>query len=80
MPRNLYNRVELVAPVEGAANREQLTEALDRSFADNTNSWELGGDGVWSRRTTDGDPPRSVQAELMELHSKRAEAAATPAV
>jgi polyphosphate kinase len=76
MPRNLYNRVELVTPVEDQANRDQLTDALDRAFADNTNSWELGSDGVWSRLTTNGDPPRSMQTELMERHARRAEEAA----
>jgi polyphosphate kinase len=80
MPRNLYNRVELVAPVEEDGNRDQLTETLDRAFSDNTNAWELGSDGVWSRRTANGDQPRSLQGELLELHTKRAEAAAQPAV
>ena len=50
--------------------------SLDRSFADNTNSWELGPDGVWSRRTTNGDEPRSLQGELMQLHAKHAAEAA----
>ena len=76
MPRNLYNRVELVTPVEEQANRDQLTDALDRGFADNTSAWELGSDGVWSRRTTNGDPPRNLQTELMERHARRAEEAA----
>jgi polyphosphate kinase len=79
MPRNLYNRVELLAPVEDDANREQLIDVLDRAFADNTTSWELGGDGVWSRRTTNGDEPRSLQRELLEGHAERAEAAARAA-
>jgi polyphosphate kinase len=74
MPRNLYNRVELVTPVEDPANREQLTDVLDRAFADNTSSWELGADGVWSRRTVDGKEPRSLQSELLGLHAERAEA------
>jgi polyphosphate kinase len=76
MPRNLYNRVELLSPVEEETNREQLFDVLDRSFADNTNAWELGSDGVWSRLTTNGDPPRNLQAELIESHVKRAEQAA----
>ncbi len=76
MPRNLYNRVELVTPVEDPSNRDQLTEDLDLAFADNTNAWELGSDGVWSRRTTNGDPPRSLQSELIERHTRRAAAAA----
>ena len=50
MPRNLYNRVELVVPVEDAKLRADLLDVLDRSMADNTNSWQLGEDGIWSRR------------------------------
>src|SRR5262249_26264885 len=76
MPRNLYNRVELVTPVEDQANRDQLSDVLDRAFADNTSSWELGPDGVWSRRTVNGDQPRSLQGELLELHAKSAAEAA----
>jgi polyphosphate kinase len=76
MPRNLYNRVELITPVEDPANREQLTDVLDLAFADNTNSWELGPDGVWSRCTMNGDEPRSLQNELLRLHEERAEAVA----
>jgi polyphosphate kinase len=72
MPRNLYNRVELLSPVEDEVNRAQLTDVLDRGFADNTNAWELGSDGVWSRLTTNGHEPRSVQNELIELHANRA--------
>jgi polyphosphate kinase len=80
MPRNLYNRVELLTPVEDQANRDQLSDVLDRAFADNTSAWELGSDGVWSRKTTNGDPPRNLQTELMEQHAKRAvEAAAVSA-
>src|SRR5262245_1708411 len=37
MPRNLYNRVELLAPVEAQGPQEELLDVLDRSFADNTN-------------------------------------------
>ena len=72
MPRNLYNRVELLTPVEDDANRAQLSDTLDRAFADNTSAWELGSDGVWSRLTTNGDSPRNLQAELRELHTERA--------
>jgi polyphosphate kinase len=80
MPRNLYNRVELLAPVEDDTNRNELSEVLDRGFADNTGAWELGADGAWSRRTTNGDPPRSLQSEMLEQHLKRSEAAASAAV
>jgi polyphosphate kinase len=76
MPRNLYNRVELVSPVQDRANREQLTDVLDRAFADNVNAWELGPDGVWSRRSPDGEQPRDLQEELLSKHARRAEEAA----
>ena len=50
MPRNLYNRVELVIPIDDDKVRAELVDVLDRSLADNTNSWELGADGDWTRR------------------------------
>ena len=71
MPRNLYNRVELVTPVEDPRIRAQLLDVLDRSLADNVNSWVLGLDGGWTRRHPDGEPHR-VQRELIELHEKGA--------
>ena len=48
------------------------SDELDRSFADETNAWELGEDGSWTRRQAEGDQPRSVQRELMKLHTERA--------
>jgi polyphosphate kinase len=71
MPRNLYNRVELVAPIFDDKIQAELFDVLDRSLADNTNSWELGSDGSWTRRRPDGHP-RSVQRELSERHLERA--------
>ena len=72
MPRNLYNRVELVVPVEDPRGQAELMEILDISLADNTNAWTLGEDGTWTRRTPDGAVPRSAQRELIELHLARA--------
>src|SRR6476620_3673251 len=71
MPRNLDTRVELDAPVQDPVLREDLLDTLERSLADTTNAWDLGGDGVWVRREV-GDEPRSVQAELMVGHAARA--------
>jgi polyphosphate kinase len=71
MPRNLYNRVELVVPVEDAKLRADLLDILDRSLADNTNAWALRSDGEWIRRQPDGEV-RSVQRELTERHVARA--------
>ena len=50
MPRNLDTRVESLTPVQDDALRADLLDTLDRCFADNTNAWELGEDGRWTRR------------------------------
>jgi polyphosphate kinase len=71
MPRNLDTRVELVAPVEDPMLRDDLLDTLARCFADDTNAWELGADGTWTRRTA-GPQPRSVHRELMLGHAARA--------
>jgi polyphosphate kinase len=73
MPRNLYNRVELVTPVEDSKLRSDLLDVLDRSMADNTNAWELLSDGSWKRRTPNGEP-RNLQRELIDRHQARATA------
>jgi polyphosphate kinase len=73
MPRNLDSRVELVAPVEDEGLRAEMMDVLERCFADNTNSWELGEDGGWTRIVRGADEqPRDVQAELRERHATRA--------
>jgi polyphosphate kinase len=72
MPRNLDTRVELVTPVADRALSEDLLDTLERSLADETNSWDLGPDNVWRRRTPRGPEPRSVQRELMIGHQARA--------
>jgi len=70
MPRNLYNRVELVVPVEDPKLRSELLEVLDLSFADDVNSWLLDGAGRWTRRAPEGEP-RSLQRELAERATAR---------
>jgi polyphosphate kinase len=77
MPRNLDTRVELITPVDDPALRDDLLDTLERSLADDTNSWDLGSDNVWRRRTQRGPEPRSVQRELMLGHQARAAEGAT---
>jgi polyphosphate kinase len=72
MPRNLDTRVELVTPVDDPSLRDDLLDTLERSLADDTNSWDLGPDNVWRRRSQQGHEPRSVQRELMLGHQARA--------
>ena len=70
MPRNLDTRVELITPVEDDALRDDILDTLERSLVTDVSAWDLGADGEWERRVP-GDPPRSVQAELMRLHAAR---------
>jgi polyphosphate kinase len=79
MPRNLDNRVELIAPVKDPACRDELLDTIDRCMADNTHSWDLQRDGTWVRNApADGEEPRDVQRELLALTARRAaEVAAT---
>jgi polyphosphate kinase len=69
MPRNLDNRVELLAPVESKALRGELEDTMERCFADDSFAWELGEDGTWERRE---GGERSVHAELRERALARA--------
>jgi polyphosphate kinase len=71
MPRNLDTRVELLTPIRDEGLRGDLTDTLDRCFADDTNAWELDTDGAWTRRSPEGEP-RSVQRELMTAHAAAA--------
>ena len=52
MPRNLDTRVELLAPLRDRGLRGDLLDTLERCFADDTNAWELGDEGNWTRCTS----------------------------
>ena len=69
MPRNLDNRVELLAPVESEPLQAELEDTFERCFADDTFAWELQSDWSWKRRT---ERRRSVHAELRERALERA--------
>ncbi len=47
MPRNLNRRVEALVPVRAPALRERLADILDVELADDTQVWELDGEGDW---------------------------------
>ena len=49
MPRNLDNRLEVVAPVEDPILQQRLARTFDRLSGANANAWELGSDGAWTR-------------------------------
>jgi polyphosphate kinase len=75
MPRNLFERCEVVFPVDDPALAERLRgEILAGYLADNTKARLLQADGHYVRAPKDG-PAFSVQDHLMELaQPQRAEA------
>ena len=73
MPRNLDHRLEGVVPVDDARGRQRVNTMFDALAADNTNSWELNGDGSWRRvRPKKDDRAASAQVLLMRNAVARA--------
>ena len=73
MPRNLDNRVEVVAPVEDARAQQEISRVFDVLLADNAEAWDLDGDGRWRRaRPGKGERSRSTQTVLMRNALARA--------
>jgi polyphosphate kinase len=69
MPRNLYERVEVLFPVKDELLRKRLCEEILASYlADNRKARILGPDGVYKRiHRAKGEKIFNVQAHLMEV-------------
>ena len=73
MPRNLDHRLEVVVPVDDTRARQRINAMFDALLSDNTNSWELNGDGTWRRLRPKKDDRRvSAQGLLMRNAIARA--------
>ena len=55
MRRNLERRVELVAPVEDPASREELRKILECQLLDQRNVWDMNADGSYTQRQPTGE-------------------------
>lgn len=66
MPRNFDRRVEVMMPIDDPALHKGLEAVLATCLADNRQAWELGADGTYRRRPSDGQPLRATHATLMK--------------
>ena len=65
MPRNLDRRIELLFPVEAAAQKRKVLDVLDAMFLDNVKSRRLQSDGTYKRRRpARGEEPYRAQVQL----------------
>lgn len=68
MDRNLFHRVEVAFPIENKKLFKQVYEdGLLNYLHDNTQSWELNGNGVWQQiQPAAGEAPHTAQAHLLK--------------
>ena len=73
MQRNLDHRIEVVAPVESARVRQDVTAILDSAFTDDTNTWELTPEGRWNRvEPANSSKPHAHQDAMLRRATARA--------
>ena len=71
MQRNLEHRVEVVAPVEEMALREELRALLDTQLNDQRSAWDMQPDGTYIQRQPADPATRGSQDLFMELAERR---------
>ena len=71
MARNLYERCEVVFPVENSGLAERLGGILDAYLKDDTKARELGADGEYVRAKKSG-AGFNAQEWLMNLNAEKA--------
>ena len=71
MPRNLDQRIEVLVPVEAPDLQARLREILDVDLADDVLSWELGGDGAWSKVPTRAGVASQLRLQQLAIERSR---------
>ena len=66
MPRNLDRRIEMLVPIDDAASKKELIEALDIYFRENVKAWTLQPDGSYSR--VDSGKGKKIRAQEVLCH------------
>ncbi|WP_460772237.1 RNA degradosome polyphosphate kinase [Microbacterium sp. GXF7504] len=74
MHRNLDRRVEALVRIADPAQIAELNDLFDFAMRDDTSSWWLGPDGVWTRHAQDADGNRLVDiqdATMLQVQRRR---------
>lgn len=79
MPRNLDKRIEILFPIEDAANKKRLIDTLDLYLRDTVKSWILLPDGSYAR-TEAGTRKRLRVQEALCQRAKEEEQAAMKSI
>ena len=73
MQRNLDHRIEVLVPLENARARQEVHALLESALTDDTNAWELGPDGGWTRvAPAKPGKPHSHHSTMMRRAQARA--------
>ena len=74
MSRNLESRVEVMAPLEDPALREELRAILDTQMADQRSAWEMMADGEYVQRRSEGVDEGCQQVMIQAAERRNFEA------
>lgn len=71
MTRNLDHRIEVVTPVDDVHVRAEVESIFKALLADNSQAWELGPDGTWTRVTPKkSERRRAAQTVFMQRRAR----------
>ena len=72
MDRNFFRRIEVCFPLMDVALKKRvIDESLRAGLADNTQSWEMDGEGGYHRKKSERKQAFSSQLSLIELLSAK---------
>ena len=69
MERNFFRRVEVAFPIRRDVHRARILHDLETYLADDTQAWDLGRDGMYSKVETSKESPTSSQAQLLAKYA-----------
>ena len=69
MRRNLFDRIEVIAPIEDRSIKKNLWRQLNLMLSDNRHLWEMNPDGSYTQRQPKTKKLVNSQLELLEGHN-----------